>query len=363
MTCTSSPEQAQSRYSRLLRRLKHNRHADDPLFRPIDADDFRVNGDKPATTGPHTARIDPHHAATAGECEADRPSRQSPSTIRSRTCGGRSRAFSTSNHRRGHIKPFGSGDPIPRAATNGMAESRAFRNRLSTPCRCICRSIRCRQRSCLTARAFEGTIFPMPCAGSPGPWRPGDHCRSGFPSDAARAGGQGGLSTRVRPVPWQRRNPPVAVDTHRFRDSGCDCALPADTDRVSAAGRFGFRAMFPQMMKNARTGSPEALPSGKRYDHRFWPRATHRQRRGLRLFRARRSCAASPGRRRTFTTTAGQPRRCSTTTTPFPVRDCEQPHRADPDHGRRSHQSAAGTRRASGAPGLPPETEVITSEA
>ncbi len=40
-----SPAQAQSRYARLVRRLEHNPRADDPLFRPIDADDFRVNGD------------------------------------------------------------------------------------------------------------------------------------------------------------------------------------------------------------------------------------------------------------------------------------------------------------------------------
>lgn len=40
-----SPAQAQARFDKLMARRAHNLNADDPLFRPIDADDFRVNGD------------------------------------------------------------------------------------------------------------------------------------------------------------------------------------------------------------------------------------------------------------------------------------------------------------------------------
>jgi cytochrome c peroxidase len=40
-----SPAAARERFDRLLARREHNEHADDPLFRPVDADDFRVNGD------------------------------------------------------------------------------------------------------------------------------------------------------------------------------------------------------------------------------------------------------------------------------------------------------------------------------
>ena len=40
-----SPLQAQARFDRLMAERVHNGNADDPLFRPIDADDFRVNGD------------------------------------------------------------------------------------------------------------------------------------------------------------------------------------------------------------------------------------------------------------------------------------------------------------------------------
>jgi cytochrome c peroxidase len=40
-----SPAAARERFERLLKRRKYNKHADDPLFRPVDADDFRVNGD------------------------------------------------------------------------------------------------------------------------------------------------------------------------------------------------------------------------------------------------------------------------------------------------------------------------------
>jgi hypothetical protein len=40
-----SPAAARSRFEALQAERAHNKNADDPLFRPIDADDFRVNGD------------------------------------------------------------------------------------------------------------------------------------------------------------------------------------------------------------------------------------------------------------------------------------------------------------------------------
>jgi cytochrome c peroxidase len=40
-----SPAAAQARFVALQAELAHNPNADDPLFRPIDADDFRVNGE------------------------------------------------------------------------------------------------------------------------------------------------------------------------------------------------------------------------------------------------------------------------------------------------------------------------------
>ena len=41
-----SPAVARARFEALLSKLSHDRNADDPLFRPVDADDFRVNGDR-----------------------------------------------------------------------------------------------------------------------------------------------------------------------------------------------------------------------------------------------------------------------------------------------------------------------------
>ena len=35
---------ARARFDALLAKLAHNKNADDPLFRPVDADDFRMNG-------------------------------------------------------------------------------------------------------------------------------------------------------------------------------------------------------------------------------------------------------------------------------------------------------------------------------
>src|SRR5215208_1861205 len=39
------PAAAQSRFAALQAEREHNKNADDPLFRPVDADDFRVNGE------------------------------------------------------------------------------------------------------------------------------------------------------------------------------------------------------------------------------------------------------------------------------------------------------------------------------
>ncbi len=41
-----SPANAEARFQLLQKRRRWNPRADDPLFRPVDADDFRVNGDK-----------------------------------------------------------------------------------------------------------------------------------------------------------------------------------------------------------------------------------------------------------------------------------------------------------------------------
>jgi cytochrome c peroxidase len=40
-----SPAAARSRFDALQAQREHNQNADDPLFRPVDADDFRVNGE------------------------------------------------------------------------------------------------------------------------------------------------------------------------------------------------------------------------------------------------------------------------------------------------------------------------------
>jgi cytochrome c peroxidase len=40
-----SPASARARFDALQAMREHNKNADDPLFRPVDADDFRINGD------------------------------------------------------------------------------------------------------------------------------------------------------------------------------------------------------------------------------------------------------------------------------------------------------------------------------
>src|SRR5256885_3978306 len=40
-----TPAAAEARFQALQKRRRYNPNADDPLFRPIDADDFRINGE------------------------------------------------------------------------------------------------------------------------------------------------------------------------------------------------------------------------------------------------------------------------------------------------------------------------------
>src|SRR4051794_8380740 len=41
-----TPAVAEARFQKLLKRRQYNPNADDPLFRPIDADDFRTHGEQ-----------------------------------------------------------------------------------------------------------------------------------------------------------------------------------------------------------------------------------------------------------------------------------------------------------------------------
>ena len=41
-----TPAAAEARFQKLQQRRRYNPEADDPLFRPIDADDFRINGEQ-----------------------------------------------------------------------------------------------------------------------------------------------------------------------------------------------------------------------------------------------------------------------------------------------------------------------------
>jgi Cytochrome c peroxidase len=46
-----TPAAVESRFQFLQKRRRYNPHADDPLFRPIDADDFRINGEQASDYG------------------------------------------------------------------------------------------------------------------------------------------------------------------------------------------------------------------------------------------------------------------------------------------------------------------------
>jgi hypothetical protein len=81
-----SPADAEGRFQRLQQRRERNPRADDPLFRPVDADDFRTNGAAAAdfsnlrengliritfTLPPNIKLIDPVTNAPSTETEVD----------------------------------------------------------------------------------------------------------------------------------------------------------------------------------------------------------------------------------------------------------------------------------------------------
>ena len=91
-----TPAAAESRYQHLLTRRQRYPNADDPLFRPIDADDFRVNGAQAERLQqPARERPDPDSVSLPANIRLIDPATNAPSTSGRSTSGARCPAWKT----------------------------------------------------------------------------------------------------------------------------------------------------------------------------------------------------------------------------------------------------------------------------
>ncbi len=338
-----SPAGAEARFQLLQRRRQRNPDADDPLFRPIDADDFRTNGESASDFSnlrenglvrisfPLPANIwlvDPATNQPSDETDrgrvADGPDRQ-----RCPAHGPRRHQSLVPRPQRDRRIPVG----WPRRHASGAGARGAAR---------ITRRFRA-----LSRNGFS-TIWPLfsvccsrtpACARSRTPSARGRHrCRIPIPRSTSSK--RRARSCSSAPAPSATADPRSRTGTfpHRFdfTTSSSQCPRPIDTRPIEVVtpARFAFAACPPRLARNARTyeialsvptpspdrgspcrdqGSPDQLRSRSRVPDRVrWrPSAPGR----LGQIRRARHFAESRTPPRTSTTTA-RPRwkRWSTTT-------------------------------------------------
>ena len=320
-----SPASVEERFQLLQLRAAFNPEADDPLFRPIDADDFRTNGDSASdfsnlrqngSSGssfplpPNMRLIDPATGA--------------PSAERSSTCGARCRPSTTwRSPGPDWCNPwFARPEPVRRlsarcarrdAAGTGARRADEPRRRSSMRRRSGCWTIwpsfqrvlftQSRVRALSDAVARGAMPLPDPTA-----------------AQRTRAAGQSGVRPRLHAVSW--RPGPVDAHSRRFPASTTSHAVPA-AGRHRRRRRAGFTACPPRLARNARTyeitlvngatDPPHELRSRSRAVDRFvggpappddWNKLDVPRLRGLRTPRRTSTTTAPPRSRRSSITTS-----------------------------------------------------------
>ena len=364
-----SPADVEARFQRLERRRQRNPDADDPLFRPIDADDFRTNGESASDfsnlrenglvriTLPLPSNIkliDPATDAPSAETFVDLW--RSVPTVNDVALTGPDgvNPWPRGPNASGGYQLGRPGDDASRAGARCAHQSRA-----DPECAAAAAS---RRPGLVSAGAVH-----EPSRSGPGRRRPGGH-------DAV-AGSRSGRSTRSRsrarrcssaPAP----NATVAPDSRPprprwfgFTTSSSQCPRPVDT--VTPA-RFAFAPCPPRLARNARTyeitlangtktrrtssdpgralltGFVGGVPAQDDWNKHDMPGTSgHPQDRPLLPQQQRRH---PRGGRRSLHGV-------------LQARDGQCRHRVScrpgPEHGRREHRSAPDPRGARAAPGVP----------
>ena len=311
-----SPANAEARFQLLQWRRRWNPDADDPLFRPIDADDFRTNGESASDFSnlrqngliriTFRCRRTSSSSIPRPTCRPPRPSS---------TSGARFRPSTTSSSPGPTAQPVAARPEPDRWLPAGWAVRRRCRSRRSgalinhaqiqnAPPQQLLDDLASFQRVLFTnhrvralSEAIDAGTAPLPDPGSA--------------AQRARAAGQGRVRARVRAVP--RRS--LAVERRSRRSSGSTTSPPsvrARSIRVDARS-LRVRAVPAALARNARTYEI-TLANGttiRRTSSDPGPRAVDGVRRAARRRRTTGTSSTCPG-----CAGSARPRRTSTTTAP-----------------------------------------------
>ena len=256
-----SPASVEARFQFLQWRRRWNPDADDPLFRPIDADDFRINGDNASDFSnlrqnglvritfplpPNIRLIDPATNQPSSETEVD-VWRAVP-TVNDVALTGPDDGilWPRGPNERGGYQLDGRFGTLQEQALAALTNHAQIQ---SAPPQQLLDDLSSFQRVLFTnerVRALSNAV------------REGDACpaRSRSPAHAARTTGKGRLRTRLRPVPRRARTIDATGDAQQ--PAGAGDSIPQHLRvnvhvRLTQAARFVFAQCSPQLARNART--------------------------------------------------------------------------------------------------------------
>jgi cytochrome c peroxidase len=252
-----SPASAQARFEILQSRRKRNPRAQDPLFLPIDADDFRINGEKATDfrnllenglvrvtlpLPPNIRLVDPVTNAVSAETSAD-VWRMVPTVNDVRLTGadGANPAWPRGPNATGGYQLDGRKANLQEQALGAFEAhaqvTRAPSARLLDDLAAFQNVLFSSQRARALADAVRTGVTPLPDVDPP----LSELARQGkavFTRACAQCHGGAGLST------------PLATLPLRFHDISSQCPRPVDT---AVPARYTFAPCPPRLSRNART--------------------------------------------------------------------------------------------------------------
>ena len=265
-----SPAIARARFEALLAKLAHNKNADDPLFRPVDADDFRVNGDNASdfsnlvenglvrVTMPlplNVKLIDPATGQPSDDTSVDlwravmpvlNVAITGPDVVLPIWPPGAPRVPIMGQDPNGPNRQGGYQHDARFATLQEQARGALFAHAQVT--------VEPPARMLDDLAAFQQTLFS-----SPGVERLADAILSGstFPdpgprAERARAAGQGSLQPRLRPVP-RRRVASEHVHARCDARAPSSCAITTSRTACPRPATDGFLPCPQRLARNART--------------------------------------------------------------------------------------------------------------
>jgi cytochrome c peroxidase len=258
-----TPAAVESRYQLLQKRRRHNPRADDPLFRPLDADDFRSNGERASDYSnlrqnalirivfalpPNIRLIDPITAQPTDESSVD-VWRMVPGVTDLKLTGADgSNAWPRGPNATGGYQLDARVLTLQDQALGALLNHAQVKNpppqRMLDDLSSFQRVLFTNGRVRALADAIEQGVTPLPDADPPLNALE-QQGKAVFTRSCAQCHGGPGQSTTI---------PPVV----RFHDISSQCPRPIDT--VTPA-RFNFKPCPPRLARNARTYEI-TLPTG-----------------------------------------------------------------------------------------------------